>query len=72
MKESTAIQIKDGWIVAVSSKAYHVVRGKVELSDWHFKKDRKYDPWVGSLWTIQVREYNILFIKELADQVEGV
>ena len=60
-----------GWIVAVSYKAYHVVRGKVELSDWHFKKDRKYDPWVGSLWTIQVREYNILFIKELADQVEG-
>ena len=44
---------------------------KVELSDWHFKKDRKYDPWVGSLWTIQVSECNILFIKELADQVKG-
>ena len=71
MKESTAIQIKEGWIVDVSSEAYHVVCEKLELSDLHFKKDRKYDPWVGSLWTIQVSEYDILFIKELADQVEG-
>ena len=35
LDESTAILIKDGWIVAVSSKAYHVVCEKVELSDLH-------------------------------------
>ena len=71
MKESTAIQIKDGWIVDVSSKAYHVVREKVELSDWHFKKDRKYDPWVAYGQSQSENIISILFIKELADQVEG-
>ena len=53
-------------IVAVSYKAHE--RGKVELSDLHFKKDRKYDPWVAYG---QSKSANILFIKELADQVEG-
>jgi hypothetical protein len=56
MKERKHSHSNQGWIVAVSSKAYHVVREKVELSDFHFKKGRKDDPWVGGLWTIQVIE----------------
>ena len=51
-------------IIAVSSMAH--VRGKVEISDLHFKNDRKYSPWVAYG---QSKSANILFIKELADQV---
>lgn len=53
-------------IIAVSSKAH--TRGKVDLTDIHFKKDRKYDAWLAYG---QSKCAMILFVKELADQLEA-
>jgi len=53
-------------IIAVSSKAH--TGGKVDLNNLHFKNDRKYTPW--SAYG-QSKSANILFIKELADKLEG-
>lgn len=54
-------------IVAVSSKAHAMVSGALDVNDLHFKS-RGYGAWTAYA---QSKLANILFAKELADQLEG-
>lgn len=65
LRKKMADQGHPSRIIVVSSIAHTM--GSVDLNDVHFKKGRKYEPWVAYG---QTKMANILFAKSLSDQLK--